>query len=157
MNEAIHQESIAAKCVVENLELKEVFTLFYNVHKNKILQSIWGASTSREPSPFGQWLACVFPSAAKWFKKKKALYQEFQPTTFINIYIYTRVSQSTMTKIKSGSTVTANPKKVSFVHVDTKGEVLPNLNNIKGSRRIFINQPLWLKSSKCKSRYIFNV
>jgi len=41
-----------------------------------------------------------------------------------------RVSQSTMKKIKSGSTVTANPKKVSFVHVDTKGEVLPNLNNI---------------------------
>jgi len=33
-------------------------------------------------------------------------------------------------KMKSGSIVTANFQKVSFVHVDTKCEVLPNLNNI---------------------------
>jgi len=46
------------------------------------------------------------------------------------VCMYVRVSQSTMKKIKSGSTITANPQKVSFVHVDTKGEVLPNLNNI---------------------------
>jgi len=55
-------------------------------------------------------------------------------------------------KMKSGSIVTANLQKVSFVHFDTKCEVLPTLNNIYGSRTIFINQPLWLKSSKCKSR-----
>ena len=45
-------------------------------------------------------------------------------------YTCTRVTQSTMKKIKSGSTVTANRKKDSFVHVNAKGEVLPNLNNI---------------------------
>jgi len=33
------------------------------------------------------------------------------------------VSQNTRKKMKSGSIVTANHQKVSFVHVDTKGEV----------------------------------
>jgi|SRR6218665_1419787 len=32
--------------------------------------------------------------------------------------------------MKSGSIVTANLQKLSFVHVDTKYEVLPNFNNI---------------------------
>src|SRR6218665_3941400 len=58
---------------------------------------------------------------------------------------------------RRGSIVTANLQKVSFVHVDTNFEVLPNLSNIYGSRTISINQPLWLKSSKCKSRYIFSI
>src|SRR6218665_1921285 len=60
-------------------------------------------------------------------------------------------------KMKSGSILTANFQKGSFVHVDTKCEVLPNLNTISGSHTIFINQPLWLKSPKCKSRYIFSI
>src|SRR6218665_1004313 len=68
-----------------------------------------------------------------------------------------RVSQNTRKKIKSASIVMANLQKVSFVHVDTKCEVLPNLNNIHWSRIFFINQPLWLKSSKCKSDYIFSI
>src|SRR6218665_1270443 len=49
---------------------------------------------------------------------------------YIYIYIYIRVSQNTMKKMKSGSIVTATLQKVSFVHDDTKCEVLPNLNNI---------------------------
>ena len=40
-------------------------------------------------------------------------------------------------KMKSGSIVTANFQKVSFVCVDNKCEVLPNLNNIYGSLKIF--------------------
>ena len=46
------------------------------------------------------------------------------------MYVLARVSQNTRKKMKSGSIVTANLQKVSFVHVDTKCEVLPNLNNI---------------------------
>src|SRR6218665_2517545 len=67
----------------------------------------------------------------------------------IHKYVHTLKCPKTHEKMKSGSIVTANLQKVSFVHVDTKCEVLPDLNNIYGSRRIIINQPLWLKSSKC--------
>jgi len=45
-------------------------------------------------------------------------------------WIHVSISVPKHKKIKSGSIVTANLQKVSFVHVDTKCEVLPNLNNI---------------------------
>jgi len=44
--------------------------------------------------------------------------------------IYILECPKTQEKMKSASIVTANLQKVSFVHVDTKYEVLPNLNNI---------------------------
>jgi len=40
------------------------------------------------------------------------------------------VSPKHKKKLKSGSIVTANFQKVSFVHVRTKCEALPNLNNV---------------------------
>ena len=43
-------------------------------------------------------------------------------------YSWLVIKQNTMKKMKSGSIVKANLQKVSFVHVDTKCEVLPNLN-----------------------------
>ena len=39
-------------------------------------------------------------------------------------------------EMKSGSIATATLQKVSFVHVDTRCEVLSNLNYIQGSRHI---------------------
>ena len=97
----------------------------------------WLGLTLQTPYKF----SCIpaLPSIYTYVLSHMYIHTYIQPYIYTNIhahihtYILTSVPKHKK-QMKSANIVTANLRKVSFTHVDTKCEVLPNLNNMQNFR-----------------------